>query len=59
MQAFADAALTGKPTQVGGADGRAAVLIALAARKSYDERRLVRLEEVVNLQPSTVSIRCE
>ena len=55
MQAFAEAVLTGKPTQVGGADGRAAVLIGLAARKSYDERRPVRLEEVVKLQPSTVS----
>lgn len=55
MQAFAEAVQTNKPTQVGGADGRAAVLIGLAARKSYDERRRVRLEEVVKLQPSTVS----
>ena len=55
MQAFAEAVLASKPTQVGGADGRAAVLIGLAARKSYDERRPVRLEEVVKLQPSTVS----
>jgi myo-inositol 2-dehydrogenase/D-chiro-inositol 1-dehydrogenase len=55
MQAFAEAVMTDKPTQVGGADGRAAVVIGLAARKSYDERRPVRLEEVIKLQPSTVS----
>ena len=56
MQLFAEAVLTNKPTQVSGADGRAAVLIGLAARKSYDERRPVSLEEVAKLQPCTVSI---
>ncbi len=55
MQAFAEAVLTDKATQVGGIDGRAAVVIGLAARRSYDERRPVRLDEVVKLQPSTVS----
>jgi len=54
MQAFVHAVLQDEPTQVNGMDGRLAVLIALAARKSYDERRPVRLEEVAKLQPSSV-----
>ncbi len=53
MQAFAGAVLRDEPAQVDGKDGRIAVLIALAARKSYDERRPVSLEEVGKLQPST------
>lgn len=43
---FVDAVLHDKPTAVNGNDGRMAVVMALAARKSYDERRTVRLEEV-------------
>lgn len=38
-----------KPTPVTGIDGRIPVVMALAARKSYDERRPVRLEEVDSL----------
>jgi myo-inositol 2-dehydrogenase/D-chiro-inositol 1-dehydrogenase len=36
-----------KDTQplVGGVDGRASIVMALAARKSYDEHRVVRLSE--------------
>ncbi|MDP9340383.1 MAG: inositol 2-dehydrogenase [Acidobacteriota bacterium] len=53
MLAFAGAVLRDEPAQVDGKDGRIAVLIALAARKSYDERRPVSLEEVGKLQPPT------
>ena len=35
-----------RPTAVSGIDGRIAVVMALAARKSYDEHRPVRLEEI-------------
>jgi myo-inositol 2-dehydrogenase / D-chiro-inositol 1-dehydrogenase len=51
LQAFVRAALQNKPTAVNGVDGRVAVVLGLAARKSYDERRPVRLEEVA--QPET------
>jgi myo-inositol 2-dehydrogenase/D-chiro-inositol 1-dehydrogenase len=54
MQAFVHAVLHDEATQVNGRDGRLAVMIGLAARKSYDERRRVRLEEVAKLQPSSV-----
>lgn len=43
---FATAILEGHPTAVPGIDGRIATVMALAARKSYDERRPVRIEEV-------------
>lgn len=46
MRAFVRAVRDDMPAPVSGADGRAAVALALAARKSYDERRPVRLEEV-------------
>lgn len=46
MAAFVDAVLHDKPVPVGGLDGRAPVVIGLAARKSYDENRPVRLSEV-------------
>jgi myo-inositol 2-dehydrogenase / D-chiro-inositol 1-dehydrogenase len=46
MQAFVRAVLENKPTPVSGIDGRISVVMGLAARKSYDERRPVRLEEV-------------
>jgi myo-inositol 2-dehydrogenase/D-chiro-inositol 1-dehydrogenase len=46
LQAFVKAVLEGKPTPVIGADGRVPVIMALAARKSFDEHRPVRLEEV-------------
>jgi myo-inositol 2-dehydrogenase/D-chiro-inositol 1-dehydrogenase len=38
--------LQGKPTPVTGIDGRIPVAMALAARKSYDEHRPVKLAEV-------------
>jgi myo-inositol 2-dehydrogenase/D-chiro-inositol 1-dehydrogenase len=46
MRAFVDAVLNDKPVPVTGADGRAPVVIGLAARKSYDENRPVRLDEI-------------
>ena len=46
LHAFADAVLEDRPTPVSGADSRLAVVMALAARKSYDEHRPVRLDEV-------------
>jgi myo-inositol 2-dehydrogenase / D-chiro-inositol 1-dehydrogenase len=46
LEAFA-AALDGGPVEVDGADGRAAVVAALAAKRSADEGRRVRLDEVV------------
>lgn len=46
MQAFIDAVREDKPTPVTGMDGRIPIQMALAARKSYDEHRPVRLEEV-------------
>lgn len=46
LQSFVEAVVKDKPTPVSGVDGRATVLLALAARKSYQERRPVRLEEI-------------
>jgi myo-inositol 2-dehydrogenase/D-chiro-inositol 1-dehydrogenase len=46
LQLFVEAVLAGKPTPVTGADSRVPVVMALAARKSYDEHRAVRLAEV-------------
>ena len=46
LQLFVQAVLEGKPTPVTGADSRAPVVVALAARKSYDEHRPVKLIEV-------------
>jgi myo-inositol 2-dehydrogenase/D-chiro-inositol 1-dehydrogenase len=46
LKSFTEAILEGKPTPVTGIDGRIPVVMALAARKSYDEHRPVRLEEV-------------
>lgn len=51
LQAFVNAVLEDNDTPVNGTDGRIAVAMALAARKSYDERRPVHLEEVA--QPET------
>ena len=45
MIQFVDAVLTGAPSPVPGIDGRTAVLLGLAARKSYDENRPVLLDE--------------
>ncbi|MDP9159926.1 MAG: inositol 2-dehydrogenase [Acidobacteriota bacterium] len=46
MRAFVTAVLQNKPTPVTGNDGRMAAVMGLAARKSFNERRPVRLEEV-------------
>ena len=46
LAAFIAAVAEDKPTPVTGIDGRIPVVMALAARKSYDERRPVRLDEV-------------
>lgn len=46
LRAFVRAVLDDTPTPVTGIDGRIPVVMALAARKSYDERRAVRLDEI-------------
>lgn len=43
---FVEAVLDDKPTPVSGEDGRAPVVIALAARLSHDEKRPVKLSEI-------------
>ncbi len=54
MQSFVSAVLEDKPTQVTGTDGRVAVVMGLAARKSYDEKRPVRLDEVAQMESLAV-----
>ncbi len=46
LRAFTRAVLDGTPTPVSGLDARYPVVMGLAARKSYDQNRPVRLEEV-------------
>jgi myo-inositol 2-dehydrogenase/D-chiro-inositol 1-dehydrogenase len=46
LRAFVTAVVSDTPTPVTGADGRVPVVMALAARKSHDEGRPVRLDEV-------------
>lgn len=46
MQAFVDAVVNDKPVPVGGADGRAPVVMGLAAKKSHLENRPVKLSEI-------------
>ena len=46
LRGFVDAVLNDKPTPVTGADGRAPVVMALAARKSYEEGRPVKTNEI-------------
>jgi len=46
LRAFCEAVLQDKPTLVNGEDGRIPVVMGLAARKSYEERRPVRLAEI-------------
>ncbi len=46
LEQFVEAVIEDKPTPVTGADGRVPVIMALAARKSFDEHRPVRLAEV-------------
>ena len=51
LRAFVQAVQQNKPVPVNGMDGRIAVVMGLAARKSYDERRPVRLEDVAQAEP--------
>jgi myo-inositol 2-dehydrogenase/D-chiro-inositol 1-dehydrogenase len=46
LRAFVESVVQDKPTPVTGMDGRVPLVMAVAARKSYEERRPVRLEEV-------------
>jgi myo-inositol 2-dehydrogenase/D-chiro-inositol 1-dehydrogenase len=46
LRAFVAAVLEDRPTPVTGLDGRIPVVMGLAARKSYDEHRPVRLAEI-------------
>jgi myo-inositol 2-dehydrogenase/D-chiro-inositol 1-dehydrogenase len=46
IKAFTEAVLEDKPVPVTGADSRMPVVMALAARKSSDEHRPVRLSEI-------------
>jgi myo-inositol 2-dehydrogenase / D-chiro-inositol 1-dehydrogenase len=46
LAAFVDAVRNDRPAPVGGIDGRIPVAMGLAARKSYDEHRPVRLDEI-------------
>jgi myo-inositol 2-dehydrogenase/D-chiro-inositol 1-dehydrogenase len=55
LQAFVEAVVKNQPTPVTGADGRAPVVMALAALKSYEEGRPVRIAEIAD-QVSAVSL---
>jgi myo-inositol 2-dehydrogenase/D-chiro-inositol 1-dehydrogenase len=46
IRSFVQSVLQDKPTAVTGLDGRMPVVMALAARKSFVERRPVRLDEI-------------
>ncbi len=46
LRAFVGAVLEDQPTPVTGIEGRIPVVMGLAARRSYDERRPVRLDEM-------------
>jgi len=46
LRAFVEAVVEDKPTPVNGHDGRVPVVMALAARKSYEEGRPVKLGEI-------------
>jgi len=46
MRSFVTAVLEKRPTEVTGIDGRIPVVMALAAKKSYEEHRPVKLKEI-------------
>jgi len=46
IEAFVDAIANNKPVPVSGYDGKMAVVVAMAAKKSWLERRPVRIEEI-------------
>lgn len=52
LQAFVDAVRDDAPVPVGGSDGRISVVMSMAARRSHDERRPVRLSEIDAVAPS-------
>lgn len=54
VAAFVDAVVEDKPVPVSGMDGRVPVIMAMAARRSYEEGRPVKLEEIA---PVTMAIR--
>jgi len=51
VKAFVQAVVQNTPVPVNGTHGRIAVVMALAARKSFDEGRRVRLKEVDQMEP--------
>jgi len=46
MRSFIDCVQADRTPEVTGTDGRIPVVMGLAARKSYDEQRPVRLDEI-------------
>ena len=46
VRSFVQSVVEDTPTAVTGLDGRIPVVMGLAARKSYDERRAVKLSEI-------------
>jgi myo-inositol 2-dehydrogenase/D-chiro-inositol 1-dehydrogenase len=46
IRCFVRSVLDDTPTAVSGSDGRMPVVMGLAARKSFDERRPVKLAEI-------------
>lgn len=52
LRAFVEAIINDRPAPVTGADGRAPVVMALAARKSYEEGRPVRIAEIAEEAPA-------
>jgi len=58
LRAFVDAVGNDTPTPVTGLDGRAPVVMALAARKSYDEHRPVALHEVAPADVALEAVTC-
>ena len=55
MTQFVHAVLAGKPSPVDGREGRIPIVMALAARKSYEENRPVRLDEIDRAPPERSS----
>lgn len=55
LRTFAEAILNDRPTPVTGMDGRAPVVMGLAARKSYDEHRPVQIEEISALEDTATT----
>jgi myo-inositol 2-dehydrogenase/D-chiro-inositol 1-dehydrogenase len=56
LRAFVDAVVEDKPTPVTGLDGRVPVVMALAARKSYEEDRPVRLAEITATEGTVATV---